>query len=80
MESSCHKRLKRDDEDDGVRTGGEGNVTACLVIPLLEEQFPGIETGSYEGFVFRAELFLIHDIICEPLSLLRMQDIYSPTS
>ena len=77
MESKNSKRLKR--EDDGV-AGGEGNVTACLVFPLLEEQIPGTETGSYEGFVFRAELFLIDDIICEPLSLLRVQDIYSPTT
>lgn len=51
------KRLKRD--DDGVRDGGEGNVTACLVAPLLEEQIPGTETCSYEGFEFTAALFLI---------------------
>ena len=44
---------------DGVRDGGEGNVTACLVAPLLEEQIPGTETCSYEGFVFTAALFLI---------------------
>ena len=79
MEFKNCKRLKRD-KVDGVRAGGEGNVTACLVFPLLEEQVPGIETGSYEGFVLRAELFLIDDIICEPLSLLRVQDIYSPTT
>ena len=78
MESKHSKRLKR--EDDGVRAGGEGNVTACLVFPLLEEQIPGIETCSYEGFEFRAALFLIHDIICGPLSLLHMQDIYLPTA
>ena len=65
------KRLKRD-KDDGVRAGGEGNVTACLVVPLLEEQIPGKETCSYEGFEFRAALFLIHDIRCGPLSLLHM--------
>ena len=60
----------------GVRDGGEGNVTACLVAPLLEEQIPGIETCSYEGFEFRAgRVFsqLIDDIICGPLSLLHMQ-------
>ena len=77
MEFKNCKRLKRD-KVDGVRAGGEGNVTACLVFPLLEEQIPGIETVSYEGFVFRAELFLIDDIICGQLSLL--QHIYSPTS
>ena len=52
MESK--KRLKQ--EDDGVRAGGEGNVTACLVVPLLEEQIPGTETCSYEGFEFTAAL------------------------
>ena len=78
MESNNCKRLKRDDAD-GVRAGGEGNVTACLAVPLLEEQIPGIETCSYEGVEFRALLFLIHDIICGPLSLLHMQDIYLPT-
>ena len=78
MESKNSKRLKR--EDDGVRAGGEGNITACLVAPLLEEKIPGIEMCSYEGVVFRAALFLIDDIICGPLSLLHMQDIYSPTS
>ena len=57
MESKNSKRLKRD--DDGVRDGGEGNVTACLVAPLLEEQIPGTETCSYEGFEFTAALFLI---------------------
>ena len=57
MESKNCKRLKRD--DDGVRDGGEGNVTACLVAPLLEEQIPGTETCSYEGFEFTAALFLI---------------------
>ena len=41
--------LKRH-EDNGVRDGGEGNITACLVVPLLEEQIPGTETCSYEGF------------------------------
>ena len=51
------KRLKQD--DDGVRDGGEGNVTACLVAPLLEEQIPGTETCSYEGFEFTAALFFI---------------------
>ena len=56
MESKNCKRLKRD--DDGVRDGGEGNVTACLVAPLLEEQIPGTETCSYEGFEFTAALFL----------------------
>ena len=74
MESKNCKRLKRD-KNDGVRAGGEGNVTASLVVPLLEKQIPGIETVSYEGVVFRAELFLIDDIICG-----HMQDIYSPTS
>ena len=73
MESKNCKRQKR--EDDGVRASGEGNVTACLVVPLLEEQIPGIETCSYEGVEFRAELFLVDDIICG-----HMQDIYSPTS
>ena len=57
MASKNCKRLKRD--DDGVRDGGEGNVTACLVAPLLEEQIPGTETCSYEGFEFTAALFLI---------------------
>jgi hypothetical protein len=56
------KRLKRD-EDDGVRAGGEGNVTACLAAPILEEQIPGKETCSYEGFEFTVALFLIDDII-----------------
>ena len=79
MESKNAKRLKQD-KDDGVRAGGEGDVTACFAVPLLEEQIPGIETCSYEGFEFRVALFLIDDIICEPLSLLHMQDIYSPTS
>ena len=51
------KRLKRD--DDGVRDGGEGNVTACLVAPLLEEQIPGTEKCFYEGFEFKTVLFLI---------------------
>ena len=76
------KRLKLRvvDEDDGVRAGGEGNVTACLVVPLLEEQIPGKETCSYEGFEFRAALFLIHDIRCRPLSLLHMQDMYVQTA
>ena len=40
MESKNCKRLKRDD-DDGVRAGGEGNITACLNVPLLEEHIPG---------------------------------------
>ena len=79
MESKNCKRLKRDDADR-VRAGGEGNVTVCLAVPLLEEQIPGIETCSYEGVEFRAALFLIDDIICGPLSLLHMQDIYLPTS
>ena len=79
MESKNYERLKLV-EDDGVRAGGEGNVTACLVVPLLEEQIPGKETCSYEGFEFRAALFLIHDIICRPLSLLHMQDIYFQTA
>ena len=74
MESKNCKRLKRDD-GDGVRAGGEGNVTACLVVPLLKEQIPGKQTCSYEGFEFRAALFLIDDIICGPQSLLHMQDI-----
>ena len=51
------KNCKRD--DDEVRDGGEGNVTACLVAPLLEEQIPGTETCSYEGFEFTAALFLM---------------------
>ena len=72
------KRLKRD--DDGVRAGGEGNVTACLAFPLLEERIPGKETCSREGFEFRAALFLNDDIICGPLNLLHMQYIYSPTA
>ena len=78
MESKNCKRLKRDN-NDGVRAGGEGNVTVCLAVPLLEEQIPGIEMYSYEGVEFRAALLLIHDIICGPLSLLHMQDIYLPT-
>ena len=69
--SNC-KRLKRED-DDGVRAGGEGNITACRVFPLLEEQIPGTETCYYAGFEFRAALFLIDDIICGPLSLLHTQ-------
>ena len=79
MESKNSKRLKRDDAD-GVRAGGEGNVTVCLAVPLLEEHIPGIETCSYEGLEFRAALFLIDNIIRVPLSLLHMQDIYLPTS
>ena len=76
MESKHSKRLKR--EDDGVRAGGEGNVTAaCLVFPLLEEQMQGIESCSYEEFEFRVALFLIDDIICGPLSQLRMQYFYA---
>ena len=74
MESKNYKRPKRDD-NDGVRAGGEGNVTLCLAAPLLEEHIPGIETCSYEGVEFRAALFLIDDIICG-----HMQYIYSPTS
>ena len=77
MESK--KRLKRD-EDDGVRAGDEGNVTAFLAVPLLEERIPGKEMCSYEGFEFRVALFLIDDIICAPLSLLLLQDIYLPTA
>ncbi len=61
------KRLKRY-EDDGVRAGGEGNVTAYLVVPLLEEQIPGTETCSYEGVGFTMALFLTDDIIYGPLS------------
>ena len=80
MESKNAKRLNQD-KDDGVRAGGEGNATACLAVPLLEEQIPGIETCSYEGVEFRAALFLIDDIICGPLSLLHfMQNIYLPTA
>ncbi len=79
MESNNCKRLKRDDAD-GVRAGGEGNVTVCLAVPLLEEHIPGIETCSYEGVKFRPALFLIDNIICGPLSLLHMQDIYLPTA
>ena len=79
MEFKNCKRLKRD-KVDGVRAGGEGNATACLLVPLLEEHIPGIESCSYEGFEFRAALFLIDDIICGPLSLLHMHDIYLPTS
>ena len=63
MESKNRKRLKRD-KDDGVRAGGEGNVTACLVVPLLEEQIPGTETCFYEEIGFTVALFLIDDIIC----------------
>ena len=69
-----------------MRAGGdEGNITACLAVPLLEEQIPGTEMCSYEGFEFRAALFSIDDIICGPLSLLHMldiasQDIYLPTA
>jgi hypothetical protein len=73
------KRLLKLDDNDGVRAGGEGNITACLTVPLLEEQIPGTETYSYEGFEFRAALFLIDDIICGPLRL-HMQDIYLPTA
>ena len=75
MESKHRKRLKQDEDNDGVRAGDEGNVTACLVVPLLEEQIPGIEMCSYEGVELRAALFLIDDIICG-----HMQYIYSPTS
>ena len=55
MEFKNCKRLKRED-DDGERAGGEGNVTACLVFPLLEEQIPGTVTCYYAGFEFRAAL------------------------
>ena len=79
MEFKSCKRLKRE-EADGVRAGGEGNVTACLAVPLLEEQISGTETCSYEGFEFTATLFLIDDIIRGPLSLLHMQDIYLQTA
>ena len=64
-----------------MRAGHEGNVTAGLVVPLLERQIPGKETYSYEVFEFRAALFLIHDIIYYgPLSLLRIEDIYFQTA
>ena len=80
MESKNYKRLKLD-EEDRVRAGYEGNVTAGLVVPLLERQIPGKETYSYEVFEFRAALFLIHDIIYYgPLSLLHMEDIYFQTA
>ena len=80
MESKNCKRLKRDN-DNGVRSGGEVNITAaaCLVVPLMEEQIPGTETCSYEGVEFRVALFLIDDIICGP-SLLHIQDVYLPTA
>ena len=39
MESKNGKRLKR---DDGVRAGGEGNVTNFFAVPILEEHVPGI--------------------------------------
>ena len=58
------KRLKRD-EDGGVRAGGEGHVTAFVVVPLSEEQIPGMKMFSYEGVDLRAALFLIDDIICD---------------
>ena len=73
MDSKNCKRLKRDDADGD-------SVTVFLAVSLLEEQIPGKETCSREWFEFRAALFLIDDIICGPLSLLQMQDIYSPTS
>ena len=81
MESKNCKRLKRDN-DNGVRSGGEVNITAaaCLVVPLMEEQIPGTETCSYEGVEFRAALFLIDDNICGLPSLLHMQDVYLPTA
>jgi len=44
-------------ENDGVR--GEGNVTACLAVPLSEELVPGKGTCSNEGFEFSAAVFLI---------------------
>ena len=75
MESNNCEQLKQ--EDDGVRAGGEGNVTACLVFPLSEEQMQGIESCSHEEFEFRVALFLIDDIICGPLSQLRMQYFYT---
>ena len=80
MDSKNYKRLKRTDDDGGRAGGDEGDVTACLAVPLLEEQIPGTETCSYEGFEFRAALFLIDDIICGPHSLLHMQDIYFANS
>ena len=43
--------------DDGIR--GEGNVTACLAVPLSEELVPGKGTCSNKGFEFRTALFLI---------------------
>ena len=79
MESKHSKRLKRVD-NDGVRAGGEGNITACLAAPLSEEQIPGTEACSYEGVEFRAALFLIDDNICGLPSLLHMQDVYLPTA
>ena len=45
FKSKNYKRLKRDD-DDGARAGDDGNVTVCLVVPLLEERIQGIETCS----------------------------------
>ena len=85
MESKNCKRLKRDN-NDGVRAGGEGNITACLAAKLLEEQIPGTETCSFEEVEFRVSLFLIDDIRCGPLNLLlhmqdiASQDIYLPTA
>ena len=58
----------------------ERAISQLALVPLLEEHISGTETCSYEGFEFRAALFLIDDIICAPLSLLHMQDIYLPTA
>ena len=54
MHTGLYLKKMESKKVDGVRAGGEGNVTVCLVVPLLEEQIPGIETCSYEGFEFRA--------------------------
>ncbi len=43
MESKNYKRETLD-EEDRMRAGDEGNVTAGLVVPLLERQIPGKET------------------------------------
>ena len=42
-------KLRVVDEDDGVRAGGEGNVTACLVVPFMEEQIPGMKRVLMKG-------------------------------
>ena len=61
MESKNCKRLKRDDAD-GVRAGGEGNVTVCLAVPLLEEQIPGIETCFlWSVWVYNGDVL---DVVC----------------